>query len=102
MIAVHLTRAFRVHGCDDLDAHTDEVMEQLLALEGESIRDADVSASAIEEIVEISVYAIAETFDDAAALADSTIRSAIHAAKGHTPNWQTIQTLAERADLVEA
>ncbi|QEA30375.1 hypothetical protein FGL91_18580 [Microbacterium sp. CBA3102] len=77
-------------------------MEQLLALESDSVRDADVSASAIEEIVEISVYAVAETFDEAAAIADSTIRTAIHAAKGHTPDWQTIQTLAERADLVEA
>lgn len=102
MIAVHLTRAFHVHGCDDLDAHTDEVMGHLLALESDTIRDADVSASLTHSTVEISIYAIADDFDSAAAAADSAIRTAIHASNGHTPNWETLATHATTADLVAA
>lgn len=102
MIAVHLTRAFQVHGCDDLNTHLDDVMTALLALESDTVRDADVSGSITESTVEISVYAIGEDFDAAAEAADSAIRSAIHAAEGHTPNWETIQSHAAAAQLVDA
>lgn len=102
MIAVHLTREFLVHGEDDLDAHADKVMEQLLALESDSVRDADVSGSLTDATIQISVYAVGESFDDAADVADSTIRSAIHAAGGATPNWEPVQKLVAAADLVDA
>lgn len=102
MIAVHLTREFLVHGEDDLEAHTDRVMEELLKLESATIRDADVSGSVLDGEVQISVYAIGESFDTAADIADSAIRSAIHAAGGHTPNWEPVQKLVAAADLVEA
>lgn len=102
MIAVHLTRTFHVHGCDDLESHVDDVMQALLNLESDTIRDADVSGSFTDAIVEISVLGLAEDFDAAAAIADSAIRSAIHAAEGSTPNWESLQSQASNAGLVDA
>lgn len=102
MIAVKLTRGFSVSGEPDLDAHTDSVMDELVALEDEYIRDADVSVSFEAGEVEISIVAIAEDFDTAAAKADSTIRTAIHAAGGHTPHWSgvTFTPTKSETDLI--
>lgn len=97
MIAVKLTRGFYVHGCDDLDAHTDRVMDELLALESATVADADVTAVLADEIVEISVTAYANDFDGAIELADGTIRAAIHAADGHTPEWTPVTMAAEKS-----
>ena len=102
MIAVHLTRTFHVEGDADLAAHVDVVFEHLLALEDARIRDADVSGSLTEGIVELSIYAIGESFDDAADHADAAIRSAIHAAGGSTPDWTPVSKAATAADLVDA
>lgn len=99
MIAVHLTREFLVHGEEHLEAHTERVMEHLLALESETVRDADVAGSLTDGVVQVSVYAIGESFDDASEVADSVIRAAIHAAGGATPNWEPVQKLV---DLVDA
>lgn len=95
MLFVKLTRTFQVTGhvdADELDQHTDLVMEELLKLESETITDADVSAELTNGIVSVSLTASADDYDSAAAIADSCIRSAIHAAGGHTPEWVTIAT----------
>jgi hypothetical protein len=87
MIAVRLTKSFTVTGNDDLDAHTDAVMDELLALEGEDVTDADVSANLEDRTVEISIVAHADDFDTALSCADGVIRTAIHATGAHTPEW---------------
>lgn len=102
MIAVQLTRAFQVHGDGDFEQHTDELMDELLKLESDTIRDVDVAGSLTERCVEISVYAIGEDFDAATELADAAIRTAIHAANGHTPDWVAIRKLVDMAELVPA
>lgn len=95
MLFVKLTRTFQVNGhadVDELDQHTDEVMEQLLLLESDTITDSDVSATLTTGEVSVSIAAAAETYDEALECADACIRSAIHAAGGHTPNWVTVAT----------
>lgn len=102
MIAVQLTRAFEVHSDGDLEAHTDQLMRELLALESDTIRDADVSGSVTDGIVEVSVYAIGSSFDEAAGLGDAAIRAAIHAAGGHTPGWVPVRQVVDAAEMVTA
>lgn len=100
MLFVKLTKTFKVHtdGGTDLDLHTDSVMDELLALESDFIRDADVSAALVEGLVSISIVAGAGDFDGAVRLADSTIRAAIHAAGGSTPDWKTVETRAQELE----
>lgn len=93
MIAVKLTKHFVVNGhegVDRLDVHTDQVMDELLKLENENIFDADIAVMLSAGEVEISIVGVAVDFDAAAALADSAIRTAIHAADGATPEWQPV------------
>jgi len=99
-IAVKLTMSFLVHDCVDLDAHTDTVMEELIALESESVTDSDLAATLSTGEVTISVVARADNFETAAAIADSTIRTAIHASHGSTREWQTVAS--ESRPLVSA
>lgn len=107
MIAIKLTKYFTVTTTgSDLDAHSDVVMDELLALEEctKNISNADVSAALTEGTIEISVTATGEDFDNAVALADSTIRAAIHASGGHTPEWviPTLSPTSQHAELVDA
>lgn len=104
MIAVRLTKHFTVSTTADLDEHTDAVMEELLKLESAELSDADIAASLESGEVSVSVVAEAPTFEEAAALGDSAIRAAIHAAGGHTPEWADVEfvTRASNADLVQA
>jgi hypothetical protein len=101
---VKLTRVFSVSGASDLDAHTDLVMNELLKLENEFISDSDVSASLTDHEVEITVVARADDFDEARKLADSTIRTAIHAAGGSTPSWTPpiFDPTSDAAELINA
>lgn len=95
MLFVQLTTTFHVTGyasAEDLDAHLDTLMTAMLNQEGADLRDSDVSAVLAEGLVTISVAAAGLDFDDAAARADSCIRSAIHAAGGSTPTWQRIES----------
>ena len=100
-ISVH--REFAVSGGpdDNLDEHTDRVMEELLAIEDDQLTDSAVGVDLGTGHVEIEVTARARTFEDALTVADGAMRTAIHAAGGATPNWQVIQ-IALRAELVEA
>ena len=99
-IAVKLTMSFMVLDCADLDAHTDMVMDEMFALESDTVRDTDLAATLTTGEVTISVVAIAGDYDAAAALANSTIRAAIHASNGSTPEWQTVAS--ESRSLVSA
>lgn len=93
MIAVKLTKHFVVdghEGVSQLDMHTDQVMDELVKLENEHVFDADIAVTLSAGEVEISIVGVAGDFDAAAALADSAIRTAIHAADGATPDWQPV------------
>jgi hypothetical protein len=104
MIHVRLLKGFLVSGGTDLDSHTDVVMEELLKLESEFVTDADVSVDLKECFVEVSVVATAKSFDEAVEIADSAIRTAIHAAGGSTPRWHAVKYSPQRsnADLISA
>lgn len=61
-----------------------------------------VSAALTQRVVEVTVIAAGRDFGDAADLAQSTIRTAIHAAGGHTPRWKApvFAPTASAAELV--
>jgi hypothetical protein len=86
---------------EDVDAHTDRVMEALLALEDDNLTDSAVGVDLGTGLVEVEVTARGETFEDAVATADAAIRTAIHAAGGSTPNWRVTQ-VAQHAELLPA
>ena len=97
-VMVQLNRTFTVSGLDGdlLDKHTDLVIQELLKQEAFcGLFDSTVSADLGKRVVEIDVCAEADSFEDAVALADSCIRTAIHAAGGHTHDWRTTSTQAE-------
>lgn len=99
MLFVRLTKTFQVTGFDaveDLDRHTDRVMDELLKLESATITDADLSAMLSTGIVELSITVAAGDFDEAVECADSCIRAAIHSAGGHTPGWEPIASWSKR------
>lgn len=87
-----------------LDALTDQVMDELVALESASLKDADVSATLTQGLVDITIVGVADDFDEATVIANSAIRTAIHAAGGHTPKWETpvFSATSASADLVDA
>lgn len=89
MFTVRLSMTFLVTGVVDLDAHTDAVMDQLLAIESvnDNLMDSDLDAVLSKNLVTVSLVAIASSFDQAEMDANSAIRSAIHAAGGSTPEW---------------
>lgn len=69
---------------DDLEAHLDAVMEELLRL---AAADPAVAAQLSTRDVEVSVLVEAATLDEATAAGSTTIRSAIHGAGGGTAGW---------------
>lgn len=69
---------------DVLEAHFDEVMEELLRL---NVEDAAVSGALARGIVEVSVTVEADDVDKAQGVGNGVIRAAIHAADGATPGW---------------
>jgi hypothetical protein len=66
------------------EASLDEVMEELLRLGAE---DPAIGGALEAGEVEISLTVDAPSPEDAVPVALSTIRAAIHAAEGHTPDW---------------
>lgn len=102
MIAVQVTRRFYVEGADDFDAHTTAVMDELISLEDEFTSDSDVFAELSTQTVTISIIVRGDDFDALVEAGDAAIRTAIHAAGGHTPNWEraVFQTQEERAVLI--
>jgi hypothetical protein len=90
MVTVRVLGEFIVEGASDLDAHTDAVMNELLALEGPTLSDSDISAKLSEKVVEISITSADLDFDSAVDRGRSAIRTAIHAAGGRTPDWNNV------------
>ena len=103
-VSVELHRTFKVQGLtsEQLDAHTDELMDALLRLErpGE-LCDSSVSADLGQFIVEIDIVGMGDNFDAAALVADSAVRAAIHELGGATPGW-IVATIAQHTELVAA
>jgi hypothetical protein len=91
METVRVSVSFFVTGEMDLDNHLDQVMTALMAIEAADARisDSDYVATIKTGVVRINSSAQANTFDEAAAVAMATIRSAIHAAGGFTPGWES-------------
>jgi hypothetical protein len=114
MIDSHLRVEFHVtaRAIDpkDLDAQTDRVMEELLALEtsggAAGIHSSAVSANLTQGVVEVELCSVGETPADALTTALASIRAAIHAAGGGTPGYEELYTQTglrlTSGDLVEA
>ncbi len=81
----------------------DLVMEHLVDLveSGCGVTDPAVSLDETTNVVSVEVQVVGEDFDDAVQLASSCVRSAIHAAGGHTPGW-TVEQTSQRAELIQA
>ena len=91
METVRVSVSFFVTGEMDLDNHLDQVMSALMDIEAadQRISDSDYVATVKTGFVRINSSATESTFDEAAAVAMATIRSAIHAAGGFTPGWES-------------
>lgn len=89
---------------EQLEAQCGTVMEALLELEGTGcgITSSAVSLDLATFTVTIEVEATGEDFDEAVAVADSCIRSAIHKAGGATPDGWDYQQQQRHAQLVTA
>lgn len=75
---------------ENLDGHIDRVMQQLLALEAcdSRITDSAVGLNGVTGEVEIELSASGTSPADALSTAEASVRSAIHAAGGYTPDWE--------------
>lgn len=91
METVRVSVSFYVTGEMDLDNHLGLVMSALMDIEAadKRISDSDYVATVKTGFVRINSSATENTFDEAAAVAMATIRSAIHAAGGFTPGWES-------------
>ncbi|MGY6501656.1 MAG: hypothetical protein ACXIVQ_12310 [Acidimicrobiales bacterium] len=99
----------------DLDAHLDDVMDELVNAEesNDDISDADMSATLSTGEVSFSLVVTAADFDEAGPKGLAVIRTAIHAAGGHTHGWEhhavawvekrnTTELIDDNGDLVDA
>ncbi|WP_375478847.1 hypothetical protein [uncultured Jatrophihabitans sp.] len=99
IVSVGLNYTFTVVGAVDLDAESDQLMDELLKLEGTTLTDSAVSADLAASEVALEIVGHGDTFEEAWARANAAIRSAIHAVGGYTPNWEALQT-SQHAELV--
>lgn len=74
-----------------LERHLDEVMDALQNEPG--IEDADIGASLAEGVVDFCLHLDAEDSSDALRKAHVLVRSALHAAGGGTPDWDSLINL---------
>lgn len=79
------------------------VMENLIGLTGTDcgIDNPAVSWDADLSVVTVEATVTADTWEEAASIFDSCVRSAVHGAGGRTPNW-TIEKRSEHKQLVTA
>jgi hypothetical protein len=86
-ISIHWTFTFGGHA--DLFEHADAVTAALLEQERctPEVVDSAVSADRGARVMEIEVTVQASSEDEAIAVGQAAIRSAIHAAGGGTANW---------------
>lgn len=103
METVRVSVSFYVTGEMDLDNHLDQVMSALMDIEAadQRISDSDYVATVKTGFVRINSSATESTFDEAAAVAMATIRSAIHAAGGFTPGWESNDYVVTGKETVE-
>ena len=73
-------------GPDALDAHLDRVMDELEKLGADS---PSIDATLAKGTVEISIVVDASSWEEATQKGLGTLRTAIHAAGGGTPDWPT-------------
>lgn len=71
-----------------LEAHLDDVLDHLLALDDAIDPDIDVTFS--KGLVEFSLWTNADSQEQAEVEADALVRSAIHAAGGFTQEWWSL------------
>jgi hypothetical protein len=83
---------------EDIEASLDRVMEELLRLGAE---DSAIGGAMQTGEVDISLTVDAPSPEDAVPIAMATIRTAIHAAEGHTPDWPRFDDRALKASIVE-
>ncbi len=76
---------------ESLERHLDGVMDALMELEEADpcLSDADLSARVADRTAEFSITVECDEVEDAAHKGLSTIRTAIHAADGATPGWES-------------
>jgi hypothetical protein len=84
----------------DLESFLDQVLEELLRLEG--VEDSTMSASLAEGTVTIMVTVDAPLPELATYVGMSAIRAAFHAAGASTPDWPTFHDLSIGTELVGA
>jgi len=89
---------------DEIDAafedHLERVMNSLVSL---NAIDPSVGGSITNRVVEIDVAVEAANADEAQEIGSGIIRSAVHAARGHTPSWSTDWCKVEtQRELVDA
>jgi hypothetical protein len=80
------------------EASLDRVMDELLRLGAEN---PAIGGAMQTGEVEISVTVDAASPEDAVPMALTTIRTAIHAAEGHTPDWPRLDERALKASILE-
>jgi hypothetical protein len=95
-ITTHLHVADTPEG---VESSLDRVMEELLRLGAE---DVAIGGAMQAGEVDISLTVEATSPEDAVAKGMTTIRTAIHAAEGHTPGWPRFDDRALKASVVEA
>lgn len=108
MIEVELTMELHLSVAEEVDNltvddHLGLVMEELVKLAARDcgIADPAISFDRSQGIVTIEVSAADGDFDQAVVVADSCIRTAIHAAGGATPGW-TLEKRSQHAELADA
>jgi hypothetical protein len=76
---------------DSLEAHLDDIMEHLVTLAdtGCEIADPAIALDESTNSVTFELLSTGDDFDSAVETARACIRSAIHAAGGFTPTWDT-------------
>jgi hypothetical protein len=101
--------AVRMHvsGAPDVQSlldHVDSVMENLAELEGctEGFLDSTVGVDAATGMFEAEVTVDANHAEEAFSLGMSCLRSAIHKAGGHTPDWDDVVPDGEDCVLYRA
>lgn len=90
---------------EELERFLDVVMEELLELQG---AEHDIGAALARGEVRFSVLVHADTPLDAVISGSGIIRTAVHAAGAHTPDWSlerldvSAEEAGDPADLVDA
>ncbi|MFT4299078.1 MAG: hypothetical protein QM597_05550 [Aeromicrobium sp.] len=90
-------------GRSEVEELTDRLMLELqnLADSGGGIDDPALSVDLATCRLTVELVAQARNFDDAVALADASVRAAVHAAGWNTPEW-VLQARRKSAGLLES